>query len=226
MEKVAVLGANGRMGQQVIHALENSKLEFGYGVDVIGNWKTFEDLDPNVVAVVIDFSTPTSFVKACQWCMDHQKPLVSGTTGINEEDKQNFYHLAQSQPAIWSPNMSLGVNFLSEWIKKMSLLEEDFDFQIEEFHHRFKIDKPSGTALLLQDSLQQNIKKEIPEPLSIRGGGVFGIHKLFAMSDEEMITIEHVALNRQVFAKGAVKAAEWLVGQKAGNYSMKDVLGF
>ncbi|MCB9027357.1 MAG: 4-hydroxy-tetrahydrodipicolinate reductase [Bdellovibrionaceae bacterium] len=225
MEKVVVVGANGRMGQEIISALENSKLEFGAGVDTVGDWKSYEELDPNKVAVVIDFSSPASFVKACEWCLNNQKPMVSGTTGITEKEKQAFHHLAQSQAAIWSANMSLGVNFLAELIKKLKFLEEDFDFQIEEFHHRHKIDKPSGTALLLQKSLQSELKKTLPEPLSIRGGGIFGIHRVYAMSEEETISIEHVALNRQVFAKGAVKAAEWIVNKKAGNYSMKDVLG-
>ena len=114
---------------------------------------------------------------------------------------------AESCPVLWSANMSLGVNFVAELIKSLSVLEEDFDFQIEETHHRHKVDKPSGTAILLQESLQAKLKKTLPEPLSVRGGGVFGIHKLMAMSEEETITIEHVALNRKVFAKGAVKAA-------------------
>ena len=225
MEKVAVVGANGRMGQEIIAALENSKLEFGAGIDVSGEWKTFASLDPSNVSVVIDFSSPASFVEACKWCLENQKPLVSGTTGIGEEERKAFDHLAQSQAAIWAANMSMGVNFMAELIKKLSRLEEDFDFQIEEAHHRHKVDKPSGTAILLQDSLQNVLENPLPEPLSIRGGGIFGIHKVMAMSEEETISIEHVALNRQVFAKGAVKAAEWIVKQKAGNYSMKDVLG-
>ncbi|MCB0355565.1 MAG: 4-hydroxy-tetrahydrodipicolinate reductase [Bdellovibrionales bacterium] len=225
MEKVAVVGANGRMGQEVINVLENSKLEFGVGIDVSGEWKNLNEVDPAQISLVIDFSTPTSFVEACKWCLQYQKPLVSGTTGITAAEKKIFDHLAQSQPALWSANMSLGINLMAELIKKLSFLEGDFDFQIEEAHHRYKVDKPSGTAILLQNSLQSVLKNPLPEPLSIRGGGIFGIHKLYAMSDEETLSIEHVALNRQVFAKGAVKAAEWLVEKKPGNYTMKDVLG-
>ncbi|MCB0391149.1 MAG: 4-hydroxy-tetrahydrodipicolinate reductase [Bdellovibrionales bacterium] len=225
MEKVVVVGANGRMGQEIISVLENSKLEFGFGVDIAGDWKSFSELNPSKVSIVIDFSSPQSFIDACQWCIDNQKPLVSGTTGVGDEERNIFNHLAHSQAALWAANMSLGVNFVAELVKQLGRLEEDFDFQIEEAHHRYKVDRPSGTALLLQNSLQSVLKNQLPEPLSIRGGGIFGIHKVMAMSDEETISIEHVALNRKVFAKGAVKAAEWLVTQKAGMYTMKDVLG-
>ncbi len=225
MKKVVVVGAGGRMGQEIIQVINESDLNFLDGVDVHGNWKSLSDINPAETSVVIDFSTPPSFVEACAWCKLNKIPLVSGTTGVNEEDKAKLKELATSQAVLWAANMSMGVTFVAELIKQLGVLEEDFDFQIEETHHRHKVDKPSGTAILLQEAFQSVLKKQLPEPLSIRGGGVFGIHKLMAMSEEETISIEHVALNRRVFAKGAVKAASWIIGQKAGSYQMKDVLG-
>ncbi|WP_374029484.1 4-hydroxy-tetrahydrodipicolinate reductase [Bdellovibrio bacteriovorus] len=124
---------------------------------------------------------------------------------------------------LWSSNMSLGVAVLNEALKSLSAISH-FDFQIEELHHNKKKDKPSGTAITLQENLEKAVGRELPEALAIRGGGIFGVHKIYAMSDEEVLTFEHTALNRTVFAKGAVQAAEWLVKQKPGLYQIRDVL--
>ena len=100
-----------------------------------------------------------------------------------------------------------------------------FDFQIEELHHNRKKDNPSGTAITLQNELAAVTKTQPPKPIGIRGGGIFGVHKVWAMSDEEVLCFEHQALNRTVFARGAVRAAQWLVKKKkSGLYSMKEVL--
>ncbi len=224
MIRTVVVGANGKMGQEIIKTINDQGLVLSAGIDAIGNWKSFGDLDASQVDVLIDFSRPESFVESVEWCSQKGVPMVSGTTGLSNEEKAMLVELAKTQACLWSANMSLGVAFVNELIKSFKNLEEGFDFQIEEAHHRHKVDKPSGTALLLQNTLQSQIKKELPEPLSIRGGGIFGTHKLMAMSEEEIITLEHIALNRQVFAKGAVRAALWIVNQKPGFYSMKNVL--
>lgn len=175
------------------------------------------------VDVVIDFSSPAIFGDILEWCVKNNKPLVSGTTGLSLADFARLKSASKKIPVLWAPNMSLGIAMFAELIKRVAQLE-DFDFQIEEFHHRHKKDKPSGTAILLQDVLKASVTKEVPEALAIRGGGIFGIHRLYCMSPDETITIEHVALNRSVFAKGAVSAARWLVGKKAGSYELKDTL--
>jgi 4-hydroxy-tetrahydrodipicolinate reductase len=119
--------------------------------------------------------------------------------------------------------MSLGVAVLKKAIRLFTHLD-DFDFQIEEFHHNKKKDRPSGTAIALQEELQKTIpKKKLPEPLVVRAGGIFGIHKVYAVSDEEMLCFEHQALNRRVFAKGAVRAGLWLSKQRPGSYELEDI---
>ena len=120
-------------------------------------------------------------------------------------------------PIIWSAAI------LTESLKVLGLLK-GADFQIEEFHHIRKVDKPSGTALWLQEALEKVVGKTLNPALAIRGGGIFGVHRVHAMCEEETLTFEHQALNRKVFARGALAAAQWLKSQCPGQYQMADVL--
>jgi 4-hydroxy-tetrahydrodipicolinate reductase len=149
--------------------------------------------------------------------------VVSGTTGIDAHQITALKKAAQKIPILWASNMSLGVAVVTEALEVFSRIRQ-FDFQIEEFHHNRKEDRPSGTAKSLQQKLEQVVGRALPEAISIRGGGIFGIHKVHAMSEEEHIVFEHTALNRAVFARGAVEAAQWLCSKKKGYYSMRDVL--
>ena len=112
---------------------------------------------------------------------------------------------------------------MARMLSQMKQLE-GFEFQIEELHHNRKKDKPSGTALFLQEKLTEAVGPHVPAPLAIRGGGIFGIHRVWAMGEEEMVTIEHTAMNRRVFARGALKAARWILGRSPALYRMDDVL--
>jgi 4-hydroxy-tetrahydrodipicolinate reductase len=223
MKGVAVVGAMGRMGREIIEILEQKNIPVRGQVDKVSGASSLKQLNDAEIDVVIDFSSPDSFVEALGWSESHGIPFVSGTTGLGNLHQEKLKLASSKIPCLWSANMSLGVYFLNSWIQHLAKLQDDFDFQIEEIHHKKKIDKPSGTALLLQNSLQSVVNKKLPEPLSIRGGGVFGNHKILAMSDEEILSFEHVALNRKVFAKGAVRAALWLKSQEPGLYTMKDV---
>jgi len=180
-------------------------------------------LDPSKVDVVIDFSLPELTDDVIDWCVANKKPLVSGVTGISLEQKKHFTQAGQTIPALWAPNMSLGVAVLSRMLAEFRNLK-GFEFQIEELHHKRKKDKPSGTALFLQEKMEAAIGEEAPAPLAIRGGGIFGIHRIWAMGEEETITLEHNAMNRRVFARGALKAAQWLLSQKQGLYQLDDTL--
>lgn len=219
--KIGLLGATGRMGQEIARLLEDTK-----GVQLIlsvGS-KTKVDSDKaQSVDVWIDFSTPEVLEKALQTAVKNKQAYVCGTTGLSEKQKKSLEKAGKQIPVLWSPNMSLGVAVLNEALKVLGGLPR-FDFQIEEIHHIHKKDKPSGTALTLQQNLEKAVGRKLPEPLSIRGGGVFGVHKIFALSPEEVITFEHTALNRTVFARGAVQAAQWIAEQKPGFYTMKDCL--
>ena len=177
------------------------------------------------IDVVIDFSSPELFRKTLKWATENKVPMVSGTTGITEEDLATLKVSSKIIPILWSANMSPGLNLLLELIPKLAVLE-DYDFQVEEFHHKHKLDRPSGTAKMLQEELKVHLKKEIPEPMVGRGGGIFGIHKVWMMTDEEYLIIEHTALNRKIFARGALRCAEWLINQSSGLYKMRDMMGF
>jgi 4-hydroxy-tetrahydrodipicolinate reductase len=134
---------------------------------------------------------------------------------------------ASGQVAVFqSPNMSLGINALARSIQTFMRMTPGWDVAIEDIHHRHKKDSPSGTAKFFKAVIQEESagKSTVAEPVSIRGGEVFGIHKIFFFSDSEWVAFEHHATDRGVFAKGAVAAARWIHGRKAGLYSMSDLL--
>lgn len=219
--KVGLMGSTGRMGQEITKILgASAKSELFYAplrtekIDL----KKAEQVD-----VWIDFSQPEAFAGNLKLAEKFKTPFVCGTTGFTAKEKSLLKKYSSKLPLLWSSNMSLGVAVLNEALKSFGAIPH-FDYQIEEIHHNKKKDKPSGTAITLQENLNAVIGKKAPEPLAIRGGGVFGVHKVFALSDEEVLTFEHQALNRTVFARGAVTAAEWLVNKKPGLYQMRDVL--
>ena len=228
---LVIAGIAGRMGQEIVKVVAaDPEWNLAGGIDrAVSPVSSRVESDPGEyqkkgVDVVIDFSSPALFRDVLDWCVANKRPFVSGTTGLTKDDFQKLKTASKKTAVLWAPNMSLGIAMFGELIKKVAALE-GFDFQVEEFHHRHKKDKPSGTAILLQDVLKASAKNEVPDPVSIRGGGIFGIHRLYCMSPDETLTIEHVALNRSVFAKGAVSAAKWLSGQRPGLYELKDTLG-
>jgi 4-hydroxy-tetrahydrodipicolinate reductase len=220
---VAVYGSSGRMGQEILKIAEHEK---GWGTPIAVARNGWDDLATQKVDVVIDFSSPVGLMDAIQWCVKNQTPLVSGTTGLSSDDQKKMEAASARIPLLWSANMSLGVHVLAQALKNLAVLR-DWDFQIEETHHHFKKDKPSGTALFLQNQLSQIFpKKEIPPPLSLRLGAVVGTHRVSAASEEELLVFEHQALSRAVFARGALTAGAWLAKRKgkAKLYQMADVL--
>lgn len=220
--KVGVVGAAGRMGQEILKVLDaHPRCEFFYASDRDTKW---DPKKAGQVNVWIDFSSPQALKDVLKRAALTNTPVVCGTTGFKKSEKALLAKYSKKFPILWSSNMSLGVAVLNEALKSLSAISH-FDFQIEELHHNRKKDKPSGTAITLQENLETAVQKKLPEVLAIRGGGIFGVHKVYAMSDEEVLTFEHTALNRTVFAKGAVQAAEWLVKQrKPGLYQIRDVL--
>jgi len=219
--KVAIFGSSGRMGQEVLSLVKESEdmivaaeLNRSHKVDK----KTLQAAD-----VLIDFSVAPAFSKALQIAVEHKLPFVSGTTGLSSADQKRLSEASKLIPILWAPNMSLGVATLTKALEVFAALSH-FDFQIEETHHRHKKDKPSGTALHLQKKMESVLKRKLPEPLALRGGGVFGLHQVHAMGDNETLIFEHRALNRKLFADGALQAARWLVKQKKGVFELTDIL--
>ncbi len=231
--RIALIGISGRMGREVLAlAAEDAGLAVVAGISRASSpgavpgagssCRRVADLAKAGPDVVIDFSLPELFDEVCAWCASHKVALVSGVTGITQAQKKSLVDASKAAPMIWAPNMSLGVAVVAEMLAALFALE-GFEFQIEETHHKRKKDKPSGTALFLQEKLIEAVGP-VPDPLAIRGGGVFGIHKIWAMGEEETLTIEHTAMNRKVFARGALRAARWIAGRKPGLYSMTDLI--
>ncbi len=219
--KVAVFGSSGRMGQEVLAILKDAK-----DMNLVAEISSKTPAGKTKIAdadVLVDFSVAEAFPTALKLALEYKLPLVSGTTGISASDQKALSQASQKIPVLWAPNMSLGVATLTKALEVLSALSH-FDFQIEETHHRHKKDKPSGTALHLQKKLESVLKRKLPEPLALRGGGVFGLHQVHAMGDNETLIFEHRALNRKLFAEGALKAAQWLVRQKKGLFELKDIL--
>lgn len=193
---------------------------------------------------VIDFSGPALSLDVANLCGKNKKVIVSGTTGFTEKEKQEFVSNSKSTALIWSSNMSLGVNLLFNLVEQVAnILHDDFDAEIIEMHHNKKVDSPSGTALSLGAAIAKgrgvdleeyaktsrvgkNVKRKRGEIgfASIRAGDIVGDHKVIFAGDGEIIELSHKALERDIFAKGAVRAAIWGSVQKPGMYSMRDVL--
>lgn len=215
---LALVGAAGRMGQEILKLAPESGFKVAAEIEGAAGWKKLKAAD-----VVVDFSSPEGLSQAVDWCVANKTPLVSGSTGLSAQDRKKLEAAAKKIPLLYSGNMSLGIAVFSAMMEKLSALE-DWDFQIEEVHHNKKKDKPSGTALLLQEKLKKAAGREVPAPQSLRGGGVPGIHTLWAMGPDETLVIQHTAFNRQVFARGALKAARWLFDKKQpGLYDLSDL---
>lgn len=230
-KRILLSGATGKMGREFQSLLKNHK-HFVIGAGLAAETASHESfpvyesvskVPAKDVDLIIDFSLADFFSEIVNWAQEKKLPLVSGTTGIKDSDHKLLKRYSKKIPILWSPNMSIGVAILKEALKSLSPLE-DFNFQVEEFHHNKKLDNPSGTALSIQMTLENTMGRKLPPPIGIRGGGIFGIHNVHVMGEEETLLFQHVALNRSVFAKGALHAAEWLVKQGPGLYNLQDSL--
>jgi 4-hydroxy-tetrahydrodipicolinate reductase len=193
---------------------------------------------------VIDFTTPKATIEHAGLAAQARIVHVIGTTGLSSDDNQAIYAASRHARVVKSGNMSLGVNLLAALAKKAAeVLGPEFDAEIVEMHHRHKVDAPSGTALLLGDAVAQGRKVALENHAirvrdgitgerksgdigfaSLRGGDVIGDHSVIFAGAGERIELTHRASDRQLFARGAVRAALWAYGQEPGLYSMQDVL--
>ena len=220
--RVCLIGAKGRMGQTIIDlAKTDPKIEIAAQCD-LGD--AIEAAMSNC-DVAIDFSNASSIGDVCAAALKTRKALVIGTTGHSRDQRQMIEKTAKSLPVVFASNFSVGVNTLFALTRRAAgILSEDFAVQITETHHTRKKDAPSGTAKTLGEILNQAGKKEVPIE-SIREGEVVGDHTVRFIGPNERLELTHRAGNREIFARGALRAAEWVVGKPAGLYSMQDVLG-
>lgn len=249
MTRIIICGCNGKMGHEVsaCAALRNDcKIVGGIDINAEAKWDYpvfAKPADLNVDAdVIIDFSNPALLPALLQYAQIHKTPLVLCTTGYNKAQVDSLTHVSAEVPVFYSGNMSLGINLLIELSKKAAkVLGGSFDIEIVEKHHNQKIDAPSGTALMIADSISsvmnenmhyiydrhsQRKKRESTEIgiHSIRGGTIVGEHEVIFAGHHEVITLSHSAQSKEVFAAGAVNAAVFLANMPAGLYNMSDLL--
>ena len=257
--KIAVNGAVGRMGQQiiqVIHDTDGVTLSAGFereGSPYLGhpvtnfpeiNYETYSDEALKKTDVVIDFSAPSATIALVEKIVEHKKKIVIGTTGLNDEERAILKEASTKTPVLFAPNMSVGVNLLFKLVEiAAKTLGDDYDVEIVEAHHKLKKDAPSGTAVKLAEvaveALGRSYKDDVvterdgiigerdPKEIgvqTIRGGDVVGDHTVFYFGDGERVELTHKATNRNIFAKGSVRAAMWINSAKPGFYDMFDVL--
>jgi 4-hydroxy-tetrahydrodipicolinate reductase len=194
---------------------------------------------------VIDFTVPEAAVAHAKIAAAKGVAMVIGTTGLNPEQTAAIHECATKTPILWAANMSMGINILQALVEKTaSLLDPSYDIEIVEMHHRHKIDAPSGTALALGRSAAAGRKVKLEDVwrksrdghtgarpageigfATLRGGEEVGVHTVMFAAAGERLELSHRSFSRETYASGAVRAALWLKGKKAGLYGMKDVLG-
>ncbi|MFK8138901.1 MAG: 4-hydroxy-tetrahydrodipicolinate reductase [Bdellovibrionales bacterium] len=216
---LCVIGASGKMGKNII----SLSGEEGFTVvselgREIGNLDKF----PDGVDVVIDFSLPEATAKVIELCKSSKLPLVSGVTGLTDDQYNQLQTAGKEIAVLWSPNMSLGVAMFRRMLREFQAAK-NWDFQMIETHHTKKQDSPSGTAKMLMGELEKATQKS-SKVSDMRLGNVYGVHQLFAVGPEEEIEITHRALDRKLFARGALQVAKWLVSQTNSAYTMEDYI--
>ncbi|CAM2849773.1 4-hydroxy-tetrahydrodipicolinate reductase [Rariglobus hedericola] len=238
--RIALIGARGRMGQAITAAAKEA------GATVVAALDQGDDLAAGIsqADAVIDFSFHAATANVISLCAQHNKALVIGTTGHSADEKKHLLVEAAKIPCVWSGNYSVGVNLLFALTRRASaVLGSDYDAEVIEMHHRFKKDAPSGTAArlleiilderkLTADALRHGREGITGERTStevgihaLRGGDVVGDHTVMFAALGERIELTHKASDRGIFARGAIRAAQWVVGRPAGVYDMQDVLG-
>ncbi len=241
MLQFGVIGHKGRMGQALAAAIAEAGHEMRVGVDAGG--------DPRPLAgqcdVLVDFSAPGALAANLAAALEAGIPILIGTTGLEEAHFVMLAEAAKAVPVLQSGNFSLGVTLMAHLVREAAArLGPEWDIEVLEMHHRMKVDAPSGTAKLLGEAAATGRGIALSDNMesgrhgmtgaraagaigfaTLRGGTVAGEHSVIFAGPEERLTLSHSAENRMIFARGAVKAAAWLIGKPAGRYTMNDVLG-
>ncbi|MEB3703005.1 4-hydroxy-tetrahydrodipicolinate reductase [Candidatus Bealeia paramacronuclearis] len=220
------------IGDDISTLLELSKLDIAFEDHPE---KAFKDTD-----VVIDFSQHQASLQYIAAAQQTQKPILVGTTGFSSEEKNLIINASAKIPILLAPNTSLGIAIMNKLVfETAKALGPDYDVEIVDIHHNLKKDAPSGTALSLAESVEKSgthfVSRDHTKSCErekgavgfaiVRAGSIVGQHDVIFAGSKESLTISHQAFDRTLFADGALKAAEWLKGKKAGLYTMKDVIG-
>ena len=245
MARIGIIGSAGRMGAALAQAIEAAGDTLSGGIDRPERGGG----DPLALArasdVLVDFSSPHALEANLDAAIAAGVGIVIGTTGLEERHHWLCDAAAERIPVLQTGNTSLGVTLLAHLVREAaSRLGEDWDIEIVETHHRMKVDAPSGTALLLGEAAAAGRGIALADHsargrdgitgarvagdigfASLRGGSVAGDHTVHFLADNERIALSHLAENRAIFARGAVRAAQWLLDRAAGRYTMPEVLG-
>ena len=262
--RVAIIGASGRMGKTLIDAVDkteglvvsaaverpDSSLIGADAGELAGIGKIGVKIVANLAAVVddfdvlIDFTTPETTINNLEICTKNNKKIIIGTTGFDEAGLSKIDQAAQKIAIIFAANYSVGVNLCLKLLKQAAeVLNDDYDIEIIEAHHRHKVDAPSGTALRMGEVVAETIGRDLkdcavygregitgtrdPETIgfsTIRSGDVVGDHTVLFATEGERVEITHKASSRMTFAKGAARSCSWLKNKQTGLFDMQDVL--
>ena len=265
MTKIGIFGANGRMGRVLIDACyQHTDVSLGFasvrdgssfvGIDageLAGVAKqyisvcAYQEQPTDIADVIIDFTLPKALQTNLDWCVLNKRPIVIGTTGLNETQLAAIDKAAESIPIVFAANYSVGVNLLLSLARQTSaVMGSTADIEIVEAHHRFKKDAPSGTAMAIGEAIADELGRDLTSCAvygregdtgerdhqtigfaTIRAGDIVGEHTAIFATIGERIELTHKASSRLTFANGALTAATWLKDKPAGLYSMQEVLG-
>lgn len=262
--KVVITGVSGRMGVALLEGVfSDSELELHAAIDRAGSAlldqdagaqfgidtgvKVTSDLDAALVGadVLIDFTRPEAAMQYLAACNQASVKMVIGTTGFTEDEKATISATAQKTSVVFAPNMSVGVTLLINLVEQAAkVLNDGYDIEVVEMHHRHKVDAPSGTALRLGEAAAQGLGQDLKDCAvyaregvtgereagkigfaTLRGGDVVGDHTVVYAGTGERVEITHKASSRATFALGALRAAKFLSQKPTGLYDMRDVLG-
>lgn len=248
MIKVLINGINGKMGREVVNQIKN-KDDFYVvaGVDTIDLVNSDFPIYSNTSKiletpdVIIDFSRPEATMNILKYASSKHIPIVIATTGFSDEELNTIKKYSNTIPIFKSANMSYETNIMVNLVSKLAIMLKDSDIEIIETHHNKKVDSPSGTALLLADSINNSLNNEMNYEYdrhskkqartkneigihSIRGGTEVGKHTVLFFGDNETLELTHNVNSRSVFANGALKASKFIINKTPGLYGMNDLI--
>lgn len=246
--KVLLCGANGHMGKVISElSMKRSDISItaGYDINTVCDYDypVYDSFDKPLpdADVMIDFSHPSAFDAVAGYAKSKGIPVVFATTGLLSSHMEKMKELSKYVPVFFSANMSLGVNYMLDLVKRLTKMAKGFDIEIEERHHRRKIDAPSGTALKIADAINEAAENKYTYTFdreskrtarsddeigisALRGGTIVGEHTVIFAGYDEVIEIKHTAMSREIFAVGALDAAVFIKDKSPGFYGMNDLL--
>ncbi len=216
--KIAIIGINGKMGREIASVLKENNYEF-FGISKEDDFNIYKNAD-----ILIEFTNREANINHVKIVLNEPRKYIIGTTGFSEEDLKIIKKLSEKTAVFLSYNFAYGLNTLLSFIPMLYKKLLDYDVALYEIHHKFKKDKPSGTAKMILNKLNEvndNLNLDVP---AFRIGGIFGEHVIMFANEGEVIEIRHRALNRKLFALGVLKAIEFIKDKDIGLFGMNDLI--